>query len=249
MAFLRAARPAGREWTVEEAAVYAARRDYELLKLLSADKKALRTARILGMQLEGQQQQQRPKQEAHIAAATQEQSAAGSMEVARKQRKRRPPNAARRQKQRERSQQKRMKQKLLAVLPIINKWALQHRDDVEMPPASPPPSPPQGSGGECSVNSVGSTASMGSATEKQQRTKQHSYAAAAQHAAAATQQPVQNGIAAKQQQRSCIDGAARSEATAAQRYIDVGRILAQHRAASKQVRPSTSSKQPMAWMT
>ena len=47
MAFLRAARPAGREWTVEEAAVYAARRDYELLKLLSDDKKALRTARIL----------------------------------------------------------------------------------------------------------------------------------------------------------------------------------------------------------
>ena len=49
MAFLRAARPAGREWTVEEAAVYAARRDFELLKLLATDKRALRTARVLGM--------------------------------------------------------------------------------------------------------------------------------------------------------------------------------------------------------
>ena len=41
-------RPAGREWTVEEAALFAARRDFELLRLLSTDRRALATARRLG---------------------------------------------------------------------------------------------------------------------------------------------------------------------------------------------------------
>ena len=48
-AFLDAgAAPARRAWTVEESAVFAARRDFELLVLLSSHKKALMTARRLG---------------------------------------------------------------------------------------------------------------------------------------------------------------------------------------------------------
>ena len=36
------------EWTVEEHALFAARKEFELLKLLSRDRKALATARRLG---------------------------------------------------------------------------------------------------------------------------------------------------------------------------------------------------------
>jgi hypothetical protein len=36
-------------WTIAEAALFAARKEYELLRLLSADKKALATARRLGL--------------------------------------------------------------------------------------------------------------------------------------------------------------------------------------------------------
>ena len=42
-----AARPS-RPWSVEEAAVFAARKEFELLKLLATDRKALATARRLG---------------------------------------------------------------------------------------------------------------------------------------------------------------------------------------------------------
>jgi hypothetical protein len=140
--FLRAARPAGREWTVEEAAVYAARRDFELLKLLSTDKRALRTARMLGVHMGMQQQAQQAAAAPHVAA-TQEQPAVGSNETERQRRKRRPPNAARRQKQRERAQQKRMKQKLFAVLPIVHKWAQAQSADAEMAEASPLSSTPR----------------------------------------------------------------------------------------------------------
>ena len=45
----RHARPA---WTVEESATFAARRDFELLKLLSTDRKALRVARLLGLPIQ-----------------------------------------------------------------------------------------------------------------------------------------------------------------------------------------------------
>ena len=49
-AFLGAgAAPARRAWTVEESAIFAARRDFELLVLLSTNKKALATARRLGL--------------------------------------------------------------------------------------------------------------------------------------------------------------------------------------------------------
>ena len=205
MAFLRAARPAGREWTVEEAAVYAARRDYELLKLLADDKKALRTARILGMQIGGQQRQQQPMQAAANEAVKPVQSATGSAEVARKQRKRRPPNEARRQKQRERAQQKRLKLKLMEVLPIVHKWAKrQHEADTERmstsPPASPLYSPPYSSCSSDVDTSDGSAAQL-----TQQRSHPCSYAAAVVQPAAST-------IAATHQQH----GAARSEAAAAQ---------------------------------
>ena len=40
--------PRRREWTVEEHALFAARKEFELLRLLSTDKKALATARRLG---------------------------------------------------------------------------------------------------------------------------------------------------------------------------------------------------------
>ena len=43
-----AGRRPSRSWTVEECAVFAARKEFELLKLLSTDKKALATARRLG---------------------------------------------------------------------------------------------------------------------------------------------------------------------------------------------------------
>ena len=49
--FLRAARlpPRRAEWSVEECALYAARKEFELLKLLSTDKKAFATARRMGL--------------------------------------------------------------------------------------------------------------------------------------------------------------------------------------------------------
>ena len=47
--------PRRTEWSVEECALFAARREFELLKLLSSDKKALATARRLGFSSGGQQ--------------------------------------------------------------------------------------------------------------------------------------------------------------------------------------------------
>ena len=44
--------PRRREWTVEEHALFAARKEFELLRLLSTDKKALATARRLGLSLD-----------------------------------------------------------------------------------------------------------------------------------------------------------------------------------------------------
>ena len=142
MAFLRAARPAGREWSVEEAAVYAARRDYELLKLLSRDKRALHTARLLGVPL-GEKQHQPFHDAAAANAAAQQQAAqpgSGSAGSPFTRKNRRRPNEARRQKQQQRFEEKRMKQKLLAVLPIVNKWAqAQQRADAAIT-AAPQPS-------------------------------------------------------------------------------------------------------------
>eukprot|EP00966_Prymnesium_polylepis_P209554 4854316-Prymnesium_polylepis.1 len=46
--FARSAAPRA-EWTIAEATLFAARKEYELLRLLSADKKALATARRLGL--------------------------------------------------------------------------------------------------------------------------------------------------------------------------------------------------------
>jgi hypothetical protein len=39
--FLRSSSPPRREWSVADAALFVARKDFELLKLLSTDKKAL----------------------------------------------------------------------------------------------------------------------------------------------------------------------------------------------------------------
>ena len=55
--FLRSAAPPRREWSLEEAALFAVRKEFELLKLLSTDKMALATARRLGF-LFGQTQMQ-----------------------------------------------------------------------------------------------------------------------------------------------------------------------------------------------
>ena len=258
MSFLKAARPAGREWSVEEAAVYAARRDYELLKLLSKDRSALRTARILGLQLGGLQQQTQPTHAAanDVAAATKEQPGEGSTAAARQRRKRRPSNAARRQKQRERSQQKRLKHKLLKVLPVVHKWAVQQQQrqaDEQRMHVSPPASPP------CSDCGSGVGPPDGSAARS---TQQRSYAAAvaveqqapvaavqqATAEAAAMQQPMQHTMAARHQQH----GLKRSDAAAAQRYELTPaakcarmRMLAQACRDSNAARSSTPTKAPV----
>ena len=49
--FARAAAQPRREWSVEDAAWFAARKEFELLQLLSTDAKALTTARRLGRHL------------------------------------------------------------------------------------------------------------------------------------------------------------------------------------------------------
>lgn len=59
--FARTAPPPRAAWTVEEAALFAARKEFELLRLLSTDKKALATARRLGAF--------RPHPQAHPSAA------------------------------------------------------------------------------------------------------------------------------------------------------------------------------------
>ena len=59
--FLRSAAPPRREWSLEEAALFAARKEFELLKLLSTDKKALATARRLGFLFGQTQMQMQPQ--------------------------------------------------------------------------------------------------------------------------------------------------------------------------------------------
>ena len=49
--FCRSAAPPRREWTVEDAARFAALKEFELLRLLSTDKQAVATARRLGFLL------------------------------------------------------------------------------------------------------------------------------------------------------------------------------------------------------
>ena len=115
-------RPAGREWTVEEAAQFAARRDFELLRLLSTDRRALATARRLGCV---------PAAVARVASKPQQAATngpvggddadgpAGDREQKRR-RKPRKPSAARQQVLNERFEQKRLKAKLLTVLPQVS---------------------------------------------------------------------------------------------------------------------------------
>ena len=70
--FCRSAAPPRREWTVEDAASFAALKEFKLLQLLSADKKALMTARRLGLslgQVQLQAQMQHPAAAADAAAA------------------------------------------------------------------------------------------------------------------------------------------------------------------------------------
>jgi hypothetical protein len=57
MASITARRPPRAAWSVEERARFAALREYELLQLLSRDKKALTTARRLGLSLSHPQPQ------------------------------------------------------------------------------------------------------------------------------------------------------------------------------------------------
>eukprot|EP00966_Prymnesium_polylepis_P313534 7244971-Prymnesium_polylepis.1 len=64
--FVRSAAPR-REWSVEDAARFAVRKEFELLKLLSTDKKGLATARRLGLSF-GQTQPQTQAQHPAVAA-------------------------------------------------------------------------------------------------------------------------------------------------------------------------------------
>ena len=65
--FARAAAPPRREWSVEDAARFAAVKEFELLQLLSTDTKALTTARRLGLRL-GHTQPQTQAQHPAVAA-------------------------------------------------------------------------------------------------------------------------------------------------------------------------------------
>ena len=93
--FLRSAAPPRREWSLEEAALFAARKEFELLKLLSTDKKALATARRLGFLFSQTQMQPQtpPAASAGGVAAARPAGAADDASVA-------PPAAPRRARRR-----------------------------------------------------------------------------------------------------------------------------------------------------
>ena len=83
--FLRSSSPPRREWSVADAALFAARKEFELLKLLSTDKKALAVARRLGLlfgQKQMQPQTQPPAAHAGDAAAAQPAGAADDASAA-----------------------------------------------------------------------------------------------------------------------------------------------------------------------
>jgi hypothetical protein len=61
--------PRRREWTVEEHALFAARKEFELLRLLSTDKKALAAARRLGLSTIAGHPQSHPQPPAAARAA------------------------------------------------------------------------------------------------------------------------------------------------------------------------------------
>jgi hypothetical protein len=48
-----------RPWTIDECALFAARKEFELLKLLATDKKAMAAARRLGLQVSPSMQSNR----------------------------------------------------------------------------------------------------------------------------------------------------------------------------------------------
>ena len=112
-------RPAGREWTVEEAALFAARRDFELLRLLSTDQRALATARRLGYTTAAAAKMAGKPKQAATAGTVGGDDADGSIGDRNEKCRRKPrkPSAARRQVLNERFEQKRLKATLLMVLP------------------------------------------------------------------------------------------------------------------------------------
>ena len=80
--FLHAAAPRS-EWSVEDAARFAARKEFELLRLLSTDAKALTTARRLGLPLgQAQPQTQHHAEAADAAAAAASSGAADASSAA-----------------------------------------------------------------------------------------------------------------------------------------------------------------------
>ena len=83
--FCRSAAPPRREWTVEDAARFAALKEFKLLQLLSTDKQALTTARRLGLflgQTQPQAQTQLPADAADAAAAPASSGAADASSAA-----------------------------------------------------------------------------------------------------------------------------------------------------------------------
>ena len=97
--FARAAAPPRREWSVEDAARFAAVKEFELLQLLSTDTKALTTARRLGLRLghtQPQTQAQHPAVAAgNVAAAPSTGAADGSSAASRAMPRRARRRAAR----------------------------------------------------------------------------------------------------------------------------------------------------------
>ena len=110
MAFLRA-RAARPEWTVEDHAIFAARRDFELLRLLSTDKKALRVARLLGLPLSSRQSST-PKACADGAKA----SSGGSVRTKARPEPREAPQRRQRRSQKERKRRQTAASKLQALV-------------------------------------------------------------------------------------------------------------------------------------
>ena len=139
-----ATRPSGRAWSVKDAAEFAALRDFRLLQLLSTDRRALTTARLLGVPFGVGKVQHAaapppPGGPPPVADAT---GGSANSPVKRRPRK---LSEARRQKleARPRAQahrQRRMHMKFLQVIPLVSAYVARTRSasataDAVMSPA------------------------------------------------------------------------------------------------------------------
>ena len=121
---LRRPAQAGAAWTVEEAAEFAALRDFKLLRLLATDRGALAAARLLQVPLGASRHEKTPAAVPPVPPPAA--GAAGGDAAPQKKRKPRKLSEARKLKLEERPRaqahrQRRMHAKLLQVLPLVGK--------------------------------------------------------------------------------------------------------------------------------